>query len=61
MEVLSPKEAAEILKVNKRTVYNEIGRGNLKAKKIGNRYKILKSELENYMKNTENQLTWNEG
>jgi len=45
MEVLSPKEAAEILKVNKRTVYNEIGRGNLKAKKIGNRYKILKSEL----------------
>jgi putative molybdopterin biosynthesis protein len=56
MEVLSPKEAAEILKVNKRTVYNEIGRGNLKAKKIGNRYKILKSELENYMKNTENQL-----
>jgi putative molybdopterin biosynthesis protein len=57
MEVLSPKEAAEILKVNKRTVYNEIGRGNLKAKKIGNRYKILKSELENYLKNTENQLT----
>ena len=57
MEVLSPKEAAEILKVNKITVYNEIGRGNLKAKKIGNRYKILKSELENYMKNTENQLT----
>lgn len=54
MEVLSAKEAAEILKVNKRTIYNEIGRGNLKAKKIGNRYKILKSELENYMKNTEN-------
>ena len=42
MEVLSAEEVAEILKVSKRTVYNEIERGNLKAKKIGNRYRILK-------------------
>jgi putative molybdopterin biosynthesis protein len=54
MEVFSAEEAAEILKVSKRTVYNEIKRGNLKAKKVGNRYRILKSEIENYMRDTEN-------
>jgi putative molybdopterin biosynthesis protein len=53
MEVFSAEEAAEILKVSKRTIYNEIERGNLKAKKVGNKYRILKSELENYMRDTE--------
>lgn len=51
MEVYSAQEVAEMLKVNIRTVYNEIERGNLKAKKVGHQYRIMKKDLEAYMEN----------
>ena len=50
MEVYSTKEVAEMLKLNKRTVLREIHRGNLKAKKIGNKYRITEKALNKYMK-----------
>ena len=49
MEVYTAKEVAKMLKVNIRTVYNEIERGNLKAKKFGRQYRIKKKDLEAYM------------
>ena len=49
MKVYGTKEVAEMLKINKRTVLNEINRGNLKAKKIGNKYRITEKAIQEYM------------
>jgi 8-oxo-dGTP diphosphatase len=47
-EILSPREVAEELRVNYRTILREIDRGNLTAKKIGRIYLITREELERY-------------
>ena len=40
-------EAADILKVDRQTVKNHIDRGNIKATKISNRFRIAHNELFN--------------
>lgn len=40
-------EAADILKVDRQTIKNHIDRGNLKATKISNRFRIAHNELFN--------------
>lgn len=47
-EILSPRDVAEELRVNYRTILREIDRGNLAAKKIGRIYLITREELERY-------------
>jgi len=49
MEVYTAEETAELLKIHKRTVLNEINRGNLKAKMIGNKYRITGQAINEYM------------
>lgn len=44
-KLLTAKEAAEILKVRKNTVYDMIKRGDLKASKLGKQLRIRQEDL----------------
>jgi excisionase family DNA binding protein len=48
--VMTPAEAANVLKVAEADVMAAIKAGELKAKKIGESYRISKESLENYLK-----------
>jgi excisionase family DNA binding protein len=47
--VMTPAEAAEILKVSQEDVMAAIQAGDLKAKKLGNAYRISKASLEKFL------------
>src|SRR5512138_1947028 len=49
-DVMSPAEAAGILKVSEEDVMAAINDGSLKAKKLGSAYRISKSSLEDFLK-----------
>jgi len=49
-EVMTPSEAAAILKVSEEDVKAAIEDGSLKAKKLGNAYRISKASLEEFLK-----------
>ena len=44
-QVYTPQEVAEMLKVNKRTVYELIERGEIVAKKLGRLYRIPRKSI----------------
>ena len=46
--LLSVGEAADFLRVVRRTVINEIERGNLRAGKVGRQWRIKESDLRAY-------------
>ena len=48
-KLLTAKEAAEILKVRKNTVYDMIKRGDLKASKLGKQLRIRKADIDFYI------------
>ena len=48
-EVYTPLEVATMLRVTRTTIYEHIKNGQLKAIRIGNRYRITKSQLEEYI------------
>ncbi len=49
-DVMTPSEAAAILKVSEEDVKAAIEAGDLKAKKLGNAYRISKAALEEFLK-----------
>jgi len=49
MEILTTKEVAELLKVNRRTALKLISNGEIRGKKIGRGYRVLKKEVEKFM------------
>lgn len=49
-DVMTPSEAAAILKVSEEDVKAAIADGSLKAKKLGNAYRISKESLEEFLK-----------
>jgi len=49
-DVMTPSEAASILKVSEEDVIAAISDGSLKAKKLGNAYRISKLSLEEFLK-----------
>ncbi len=49
-DVMSPAEAAAILKVSEEDVMAAINDKSLKAKKLGNAYRISKEALEEFLK-----------
>jgi len=49
-DVMTPSEAAAILKVSEEDVVAAISDGSLKAKKLGNAYRISKAALEEFLK-----------
>jgi excisionase family DNA binding protein len=48
--VMTPAEAAAVLRVSEEDIIASITAGELKAKKIGNAYRISKEALEEYLK-----------
>jgi excisionase family DNA binding protein len=48
-DVMTPEQAAEILKVSKEDVMAAIEAGDLNARKIGNAYRISKANLEKFL------------
>ncbi len=49
-EVMTPSEAAAVLRVSEEDVIAAITAGDLKAKKLGNAYRISKASLEEFLK-----------
>jgi excisionase family DNA binding protein len=49
-DVMTPSEAAAVLKVSEEDVIAAITAGDLKAKKLGNAYRISKAALEEFLK-----------
>jgi len=49
-DILTPSEAASYLKVSEEDVIAAITAGDLKAKKLGNAYRISKSAIEEFLK-----------
>ena len=49
-EVMTPAEAASILKVSEEDVVAAIEDGSLKARKLGNAYRISKDSLEAFLR-----------
>ena len=49
-EVMTPSEAAAVLRVSEEDVIAAITAGDLKAKKLGNAYRISKAALEEFLK-----------
>ena len=49
-DIMSPAEAATILKVSEEDVMAAINDKSLKAKKLGNAYRISKESLEEFLK-----------
>ncbi|MCX6033857.1 MAG: helix-turn-helix domain-containing protein, partial [Chloroflexi bacterium] len=49
-DVMTPSEAAGILKVSEEDVLAAINDGSLKAKKLGNAFRISKESLEEFLK-----------
>ena len=47
--VMTPSEAAQVLKVSEEDVIAAIEAGDLKARKIGNAYRISKSALDEFL------------
>lgn len=49
LELLKTSEAAKILRVSEATVLREIHRGKLPARKVGRKFRILRSAVEEYL------------
>ena len=49
-ETLTPEEAAEMLRVNPQTVYRALRAGKMPGAKIGAQWRILKSDLDEYLR-----------
>ena len=60
-KLLTAKEAAEILKVRKNTVYDMIKRGDLKASKLGKQLRIRQGNLEFYIQYGSQAKVYQEG
>lgn len=44
-------EVAQILRINRQTIYNAIGRGAFKPAKFGKEYRVTKEQLQDLLKN----------
>jgi len=49
-DVMTPAEAAKVMKVNESDVLDAINDGSLKAKKVGKQFRISKEALEEFLK-----------
>lgn len=49
MELLTIQEVANILKMTRKTIYNYINGGQLKASKLGNRMRVKTTDLEEFL------------
>jgi excisionase family DNA binding protein len=54
-EIYTPQEIADYLKVTLRTVYQWIHEGKLKSYKVGTLWRVHKSDLEEFIKQSTNK------
>lgn len=47
--ILSPEEAANYLQVHPQTIYRNLRRGRLPGGKVGNQWRIRKSDLDRFL------------
>jgi len=50
-EILDLKEVAEYLRLNKRTVYNLVRKGEIPGTKIGRQWRVKKDSLDDLFRN----------
>ena len=48
--VYTLQEVADILRLNRQTLYNNIRRGKLQVTKVGKEYRITEAQLQNILK-----------
>ena len=48
-EILTAEQVAELLQVSTKTVYRLVGRGELRAKKVGRAWRFLRSDIRKYL------------
>lgn len=53
LEILTVEEVGKVLRVSKQTVRTLIKEGTLPAKKVGRSWRILKEDIEAFMKETD--------
>lgn len=49
-QVMTTEDVRQYLQISQATLIKEIKSGKLKARKIGRQYRILSTDLENYLK-----------
>jgi excisionase family DNA binding protein len=54
-EMLTLKEARELLKVSRNTMYNLIQQGSIPARKVGSSWRIVRHKLEVWMNQQDNK------
>jgi excisionase family DNA binding protein len=54
-EVLKTKEAVKFLKTTEKTLFKMVHEGKLKGNKVGNSYRFLKRDLEEYISQKESK------
>lgn len=54
-EMLTVKEARELLRVSRNTMYHLIQQGVIPARKVGSSWRILRAKLEDWMNEQDNQ------
>ena len=48
-DLLTPEEAAVLLRINRETVYRNLRRGRLPGMKLGGQWRLSKTQLESLM------------
>ena len=57
-DLMTPEEAAALLRLNRETIYRNLRRGNIPGIKLGGQWRISKSALESVLRPS--QLSTNE-
>lgn len=48
-EYYTPQEIADKLKMNKHTIYKYLREGKIKGVKVGNKYRVAESDLQEFL------------
>jgi excisionase family DNA binding protein len=54
-QMLTLKEAREMLKVSRNTMYNLVQQGTIPARKVGSSWRIVRHKLEDWMNQQDNR------
>lgn len=49
-KIYTLQEVADILRINRQTLYNNISKGNLKLTKVGKEYRITEEQLQTLLR-----------
>lgn len=55
IKVYTLQEVADILRVTRQTIYNQVNAKHLKATKVGRTYRVTEEDLQEYIQNGRNR------